>query len=278
MKTKRFSRKEKILFLDNFGSLLNAGIPIVRALQIIYFQSQNKKIHELSAYFKQSIESGQNIVSVAASLPTVFSAFDRAMFEMGDATGQIGQVLEIITQREEKQQELDRKVKQALAYPIFIVLVAIGMIVTIMTYVIPKIEKIYQDSHINLPPLTVAVISVSHFIRYNGIWILILGIMIITAFSLALRNRSFRYGVDRIILSIPIFGSILRTKILIVFTEFLATLLSSGILINRAMGIIRTGMDNTYYEKEVDGILEDIKIGKSLSSALGGEYIERKIR
>lgn len=103
-------------------------------------------------------------------------------------------------------------------------------------------------------------------------------ILCIAGFLFALRNPRFRYEFDRRILSFPIFGNILRKKILIVFTEFLATLLNAGILINRSLSIVRTGMDNKYYEREIDAILSDIKAGKTLSSALGGEYIERKIR
>lgn len=273
-----FSRKEKILFLDNFGSLINAGIPIVRALQIIYFQSEDKRIQEMSAYFKKSIESGQNIIQVCESLPKVFSPFDRAMFEMGEATGKMGQILTLITEREEKQQDLESKIKQALIYPSSILFVAIAMIVTIMVYVVPKIEKIYSDSHVNLPSLTQSVIAFSHFLRSEGIYIAIGLVICVIGFFSALRNPRFRYGFDRIILSVPLFGNILRKKILIVFTEFLATLLNSGILINRSLSIVRTGMSNRYYEKEIDEIIAEIKLGKSLSSALGGEYIERKIR
>lgn len=168
-----FSRKEKILFLDNFGSLINAGIPIVRALQIIYFQSENKRLQEMSAYFKKAIESGQNIIQVCEGLPKVFSSFDRAMFEMGEATGKMGQVLTLITEREEKQQDLERKIKQALIYPASILCVAIAMVVTIMTYVVPKIEKIYHDSHVNLPPLTQFIIGMSHFLIQYGIYLAI---------------------------------------------------------------------------------------------------------
>lgn len=274
----RLTRKEKILFLDNFGSLINAGIPIIRAIQIIYFQSQNKHVQDMAIYFKQTIESGKNIVDVSASLPKVFSPFDRAMFEMGDATGKLGQVLEILTEREEKQLELDRKIKQALIYPVSIVVVAMGMIVTIMTYVVPKIEKIYHESNVNLPGLTQAIIGISHFIVDYGIYMLICIVAIAGIFSLALRRRQFRYAFDRAIFRIPLFGSILRKKTLITFTQFLSTLLSSGILINKALLIVQSGMGNTYYERELDGIMAEIKAGKSLSSALGGEYIERRIR
>ena len=93
--------------------------------------------------------------------------------------------------------------------------------------------------------------------------------MSLALFFFALKNPRFRYAFDQEILSLPIFGGILRKKILIVFTEFLATLLNSGILINRSLSIVRTGMDNRYYETEIDAILSDIKVGKSLSAALG---------
>gem|GEM_PF-452998 len=274
----KLTRKEKILFLDNFGSLINAGIPIIRAIQIIYFQSQNKHIQDMAIYFKQTIESGKNIIDVSASLPKVFSPFDRAMFEMGDATGKLGQVLNVLTEREEKQLELDRKIKQALIYPVSIVVVAIGMIVTIMTYVVPKIEKIYHEANVNLPGLTQAIIGISHFILGYGIYMLIGIAALAGLFSLALRKPQFRYKFDRAIFRIPLFGDILRKKTLITFTQFLSTLLSSGILINRALLIVRSGMGNAYYERELDGIILEIKAGKSLSSALGGEYIERRIR
>lgn len=181
----------------------------------------------MSAYFKQAIESGQNIIQVCESLPKVFSPFDRAMFEMGEATGKIGQVLTLITEREEKQQDLERKIKQALIYPTSILLVAVVMVVTIMTYVVPKIEKIYHDSHVNLPPLTQSVIGMSHFLRQYGIFLAIGIGLFVGAFIFALKNPRFRYEFDKRILSLPIFGGILRKKILIVFTEFLATLLNA---------------------------------------------------
>ncbi len=227
MKNIRFTAREKILFLDNFGSLLGAGIPIIRALQIIYFQSENKRIQEMSAYFKTSIESGESIVQVATTLPKIFSGFDRAMFEMGDATGKIGQVVMLIMEREEKQQDLESKVKQALIYPISIVVVAIAMVATIMVYVVPKIEKIYRESHVNLPPLTTAIINISHFIKEKGIFLLLATVVFGVGWSMALKNPAILYWYDKKILSLPIFGNILRKKILIVWTEFLGTLLSS---------------------------------------------------
>lgn len=85
----RLSRKEKIFFLDAFGSLVNAGIPIIRSLQIIYFQSQNPRLQKIALFLKREIEAGGNIAKTASAIPEVFSSFDVAMFEMGEATGKI---------------------------------------------------------------------------------------------------------------------------------------------------------------------------------------------
>lgn len=85
----KLSRKEKIFFLDAFASLVNAGIPVVKALQTIYFQSRNNRLRGMSLFLKREIETGENMAKTAAKLPNVFSTFDIAMFEMGDATGQL---------------------------------------------------------------------------------------------------------------------------------------------------------------------------------------------
>jgi type II secretory pathway component PulF len=100
---------------------------------------------------------------------------------------------------------LNQKIKQALIYPVSVLCVAIGMIITIMTYVIPKIEKIYQDSHVNLPELTLFIIRMSHFLRDYGIYMFFGFIVFMMVFAWVLRIPRFRYVFDQKILSLPIF-------------------------------------------------------------------------
>ena len=165
----KLAKKDKIFFLDAFGSLVNAGIPIVRSLQIIYFQSQNDRLRSISLFLKREIEGGANIAKTLAKFPKIFTTFDVAMIEMGEATGKIGVVIELITEREEKSLELSRKVRQALIYPVAIAVIAMTMIGIIMTYVVPKVEGIYREANANLPAMTAAVIGTSRFIRTFGI-------------------------------------------------------------------------------------------------------------
>ena len=132
--------KGKIFFLDSLASLVSAGIPIVRALQILYFQSENKKLRAVAKFLKAELERGLTITLAAGKMHGIFSSFDRSLIEMGESTGKIGGSFETIVEREEKNLELVRKVKQAMIYPIAIVFVAITMVSVIMVYVIPKIE------------------------------------------------------------------------------------------------------------------------------------------
>lgn len=274
----RLSRKEKIFFLDAFGSLVNAGIPIIRSLQIIYFQSQNPRLQKISLFLKKKLESGGNIAKTAGEIPEVFSAFDVAMFEMGEATGKIGEAIEIVTEREEKGLELSRKVRQALIYPAAIAAIATAMIAIIMTYVVPKIEGIYREANANLPLITTVVIAMSRFLRDYGAAVVLASVAAGAGFLLALKDPRFRMRFDEAVLRLPVFGGIMRKKILVSYCEFLSSLLLSGIVINRALAIVRNGLGNRYYESMLDAMLEDVKTGRPLSSSMGGEYTERKIR
>lgn len=157
---------------------------------------------------------------------------------------------------------------QALIYPISIIIVTILMITTIMIYVIPKIEAMYKESNVNLPELTLIIISISHFFTNYIIFICLWSIIFIYTIFLFLKIKIIKLFFDKQILNLPIFWNLIRKKILINFSEFLATLLVSWIMINKALMIIKKWTSNLYYAEEYENILSDIKNGKTLSDAM----------
>jgi type IV pilus assembly protein PilC len=157
-----------------------------------------------------------------------------------------------------------------------IVFVAIAMITVIMTFVIPKIEGMYKEANVNLPGITQGLIDTSHFIKDNLFLILVVFGGAVIGGMFALKNRAVRKWFDGKILHTFIFGNILRKQVLITFCEFLSTLLSAGILINKALLIVRNGIGNLSYEDEILTVIEEIKSGKTLSSTMGSDLIERK--
>ncbi len=273
----KLTRKQKIFFLDTIGSLVGAGIPIVKSLQLIYFQSKDKNVKELCLFAKTQIERGRNLATVSRDIPLVFSNFDVAMFEMGDATGKIGQIFTTLMEKEEKMLEIERKVMGALVYPMAVVSVAVLMVVGLLIFVIPRIELIYREAHTSLPPLTQGVIWFSHFIQSYGILILIAGIIAGIGLKFLAKKRWIRLFLDTAILQIPILGKLIRYRILVIFTDFLSLLLSSGITIHRALEIVREGMPNLSYQLHIDAIIAEIRLGKHLSGAIGGEYLDRRL-
>ena len=272
----RLNQKDKLFFVENLGTLLNSGVPIIKALQIILFQAKNTNLKKLSEFLIISIESGESFFQISAKLPKIFNVFDVAILEMWDATGQIGKSFEIIVEKEERESELTKKIKQALIYPIAIILVAVIMIIIIMTYVIPKIEWIYKEANVNLPQLTQILIWISHFLCDNlFLIILVIGVFFIGCL-VALKDRRVRKWFDTHILDIFIFGNIIQKRILITFCEFLSTLLSAGVLINKSLLIVKNGIGNIYYEDEITLIIEEIKSGKTLSTSLGSDILEKQ--
>ncbi len=269
MKNIKLSKKQKLLFIENIWSLLGSWIPIIQALDILLLQSQNKNINNLCIYTKNQINNWESLFQIFSKLKKVFNVFDITMLEIWEQTWQVWKSFDLITQKEEKEMDLKNKIKQVLIYPISIIIVTILMLVVIMIYVLPKIELIYRESNINLPYITQKIIDISHF--FINYWIFVLISFFLIIFLLMFiykKNSSFSYFFDKNIFKIPIFWHILKTKVLINFTDFLSTLLSSWIIINKAISITQNWINNYYYKKEIYNILEEIKNWNPFSSAI----------
>lgn len=274
----KINQKQKILFLDNLASLLNSWIPVIQAFDIISFQTKNKKILSIIETIRNAISKWETFFSISMKLSWVFNVFDIAMIETWEATGQIGKAFEVIVSKEEKEFDLKRKVKQALMYPIIILLITFAMLTVIMTFVIPKIEWIYKESNVNLPPLTTAVIGISHFFVNNLLLIIIwIFLVIIVCWILYKKVPLIRLNYDKNILKLPIFWEIIKKKTLINFSDFLSTLLGSWIMINKALQIIKNAMDNSFYSLVVENISNEVKVWKPLSYAMWVNILDKKI-
>ncbi|EKE26605.1 MAG: hypothetical protein ACD_4C00233G0006 [uncultured bacterium (gcode 4)] len=267
------NQKQKILFFENLWNLITSWIPVIQALDIIIFQTKAMKLKKIWNKIKEDIELWESLFKVSLKNKKIFNIFDMAMLEIWDATWQIWRSLELISEKEEKEMNLKRKVLQVMIYPISIIIVTLMMITSIMIYVIPKIELMYKESNVNLPELTTIVISVSHFFVNNILSVLIWIFLTVYLLYLLLKNKNVKYFADKNILSIPLFGEIIKKKILVNFTDFLSTLLASGVIINKALLIIKSGTANSYYSKELTKIIDDIKNWMPLSDSMWWNYI-----
>lgn len=267
-KNLKLKNKEKINFLEQLSNLLNSGIPITNAFSIISFQTKNKELKTLLNDLSAKINSWNSLKDSCLLYKNIFSSFDIAIIEMWEVTWKLGNSIEIIKDKEEKNAELKWKIIWALTYPSVVIWLSIAMIITFMLFVIPKIEKMYTDANVNLPGLTQNVINISNFLQKNYIFILITLLFIIILLSYAKKNEKTRYYFDKYILEIPLFWWLLRKKILSLYSINLWTLLWSWIIINKALEITKKSLENSYYEKEIDIISEKISNWTPLSEAM----------
>lgn len=270
-------QKQKIIFLDNLWSLIESWIPVIQALDVMEAQAKNPKIKKLVDTIRYSVSEWEWFFKMAKKIPKLFNYFDLAMIETWEATWKIWRAFETIVQKEEKEYDLKKKVTQALIYPFAIIIITVMMITIIMTYVIPKIEKVYKDSNVNLPALTTAIINISHFILNYWIIIAIFIAAMISLYFYTYHNvDKFRIFIDKNLINIPIFWEIMRKRIIINFSDFLALLLESWIMINKALLIIKWAMDNSYYSLLIDQIWKDVKNWMLLSEWMWADLIAWK--
>nr|MDD3720342.1 type II secretion system F family protein [Candidatus Gracilibacteria bacterium] len=265
--------KEKINFLDQFGTLLNSGIPITSSLKIISFQTKNKGLKSIIETILGDINKGTSLKDSFSRFPYIFKIFDLSIIEMGELTGKVGEAIDVIKLKEEKTKEIKSKIIGAFVYPSIIITLALGMITIFIIYVIPKITDMYKDARVNLPILTQSVINISDFLQKNIIYICLLIILFIIGLYYFKTNDKTKIYFDKFTLKLPIAGNLIKKKILSLFTSSLGTLLKNGVIINKSLEVSAGVVNNDYYKKEILKMVDGISAGEDFSKLLGIEDI-----
>jgi len=264
----KISSKEKIIFLEQLSNLLNSWIPIINSFKIMSYQTKDKKIKNIIEIFLKNINKWLSIEEIAKLFPKIFNQFDISIIKMWEVTWKLWESIDLIKEKEEKTKELKWKIIWALIYPIVIVILSISMIVVFMVYVIPKVQKMYKDSKVNLPSLTQHVIDTSKFLQNNISYILLTIFIFIILLILFKTNKKTKIYWDKFMINIPIFWSLIRKKILALFAWNLWILLDRWVIINQALEISSKTLENDYYQKEINNIISWISSWKELSSMM----------
>lgn len=265
---------EKINLLEQIYNLLNSWIPITNTLIIIRKQIKNKNVLTLIDYTLKHVNKWAKIQTIFAEFPNVFTQFDISIIEMWEMTGKLWDSIDIIREKEEKNHDINSKIKWALTYPIIIIGLAFLMILVFMLYVIPQISDMYKDAKVNLPWLTQWVIDTSKFLQENIVALVIWFFVFIFLLKVFKTHKKTKIYFDRFVLTIPLFWPLIKRKILAIFTRTLWTLLSSWVLINKSMDIAKTTLENDYYEREMDKIISWVTKGTPLSELMWIENLE----
>ena len=270
------SSKQLTLFTRQLSTLTDAGLPLLRSLQILEAQMKPGKLKKVLANVCDEVEGGAALSEAMAQHPGVF---DRLYTKMV-AAGEVGGVLDIILQRlaefMEKAQRLRRRIRGALVYPVVVVVVAITILTFIMLFIIPKFEDIFKDFGVALPPLTMWLINTSRWMagtqpgqQYAGWMIVVPSPILAWLFWKLIRKAGPGKALtDRMILMAPVFGTLVRKTTIARFTRTLGTLISAGVPILEAILITRDTCGNYVFERALTRVHDSIREGESFATPL----------
>jgi general secretion pathway protein F len=264
----RVSGKEVTLMTRQLASLVKANIPLVEALNALVEQTENEKLKVVMAQVRQDVNEGASLAKATGAHPRIFDNIFINMIEAGESSGTLGLVLVRLADLKEAQMRLRSKVVSGMTYPALMLTVAVGLMLAIFTFVIPKMAKIFESLQKPMPPLTVALIHISDaIVTYWYAWIALL-FFAITIFRRYIKSTAGAPKWDAFKLKVPVFGSLIRLIAITRFANTMATLLKSGVPILTAMNIAKNLVGNIGIAKAVADARENITEGQSIADPL----------
>lgn len=268
---KRSSVRFEIItgFTRQLSILLSTGIPYDKAFDILIEETELATFQQILDQVKARIIEGSSLAAALDDHPDQFSKMYVAMIRAGEAGGTLDQVLNRLAEARERTSEIKSKIQKALIYPLIMTVLGLGIVIFMVTFIIPKIVPIFDQFNVQLPLPTRIVLVVSNTITEHGLLILVA-----TGFILILLQRFFKlprgeYARDWLLLKIPVMGKISKKIVVFRFTQTLGTLLQSGVELKQSLEIVRQVIGNRIYEKQFNDIIPNItKRGMDLSQAL----------
>jgi len=250
------------------ATLLNAGIPLVAALDALMEQTTTPPLKKIVAQIKESVNEGNSLTASLSRHPKLFSNIYINMVRAGEESGSLDVVLERLADFGEHQQALKGRFQAALVYPIFMAIVGAGVLFFLLSFVVPNLTRIFTEMKQVLPLPTTILIWFSDFMRSYWWVIVAIIVAIIVAVKEAIKKPKGRYFWDILKLRLPVIGQINRKIALSRFGRTLGSLLQSSVPLITSLQIVRNIVNNVLIGDVIDEAMEDIQAGKSLNLAL----------
>lgn len=268
-----FRKKVKMVdlaqFCRQFSIMLEAGISIAGALDVLRSQTMNPTLRECLNDIYTEIQKGASLSSVMRNYPDIFPGILLSMTEAGEASGQLDRVYVRLADHFEKEYKQRQKVKGAMTYPIIILVIALFVVVVMVVQVIPTFGKALAGMNVELPKLTQVMLNISDFVVTYW-YILLLGIIgIIVGFKVLADTKRGKTILDSIVLKIPLVADVMKTMMTARLSRGLSTMLSSGVLILESLEITQRILGNSVLMEKMNTAIDQLKQGRALSQTIG---------
>jgi len=260
--------QEKTNFIQQLKTMLSSGVSLVKSLEIALKQINNDTFRNTIETVINDIKQGNSFSDALKKHPKIFDKISIAMVEAGEKGGILDKMLEELEKSMKKDVEIRDNIKKATSYPKIVGSIMVISMYVVITKVIPTFTGILTNSGTEIPALTRYLLALGDFLDASGIYFLISLIGIFTLAKFIGKTESGKLFFDKIALKNPIFKKITIAAINLRFTKILGTLLSFGVPLKDALGVVKNVADNTIYINAIDKIIEDIESGKPITSSV----------
>ena len=269
---KRVKTKSLAVFTKQLSILIAAGLPLVKALKTLYDQLEVGALKDIINSVTSEVESGTNFSESLSRFPKVFPEFYINMIKAGELGGMLEGILKRLSEFLEKNQKLKERIKSALMYPAFVLLVAVLILVMLMIFVIPTFTNMFSELGGALPLPTKVLIATSEIVRKTWYLIPLVPAIMVMLYKWFVRSRDRRLIIDKISLHVPIIGSLIQQISVTRFSRTLGTLLSSGVPILDALETVRDTIGNEFIARAVLAVRDGIKEGETIAAPMEASH------
>jgi type IV pilus assembly protein PilC len=265
---KKVTLKDLAVFSRQFATMINAGLSLLRALNILTEQTENKELTRVLAEVRNDIETGNSLSSGMAKHPDVFPPLMVNMCRAGEVGGFLDAVMLQIAANYEAETRLRGKVKSAMTYPVVVFVIAILAVIGMLLFIVPVFVGLFETLGGTLPLPTLILVKLSQGLKVGIIPLIVLIFVGMTLWKKYKRTDQVRNFVDPLKLKLPVFGELFRKIALTRFARNLGTMMQSGVPILQSLDIVAETTGNVVLERATRAVQESVRTGESLAKPL----------
>ncbi len=264
----RIKLEELAIFTQQLSSMLGAGLPLVSAMEALQEQTSNLIFQVIIRSVRLDVASGTPFSEACAKYPNAFPKLFVSMVQAGEASGNLGDILEKTAKYFDESVKLSKKVKSAMTYPVTVILFAIVLVNVLLIFVIPVFAEMFTSFGSKLPAPTQFLIDLSDFLKKFIVFIILGVVILFKVLGKFFKTPKGREVKDFILIRIPIFGELVRKVSISRFCRTFSILMKSGVPILQSLEIVSTGANNTYVERACSDISRTVSQGGQISEVL----------
>jgi type IV pilus assembly protein PilC len=266
--TGRVKLKDLAVFSRQFATMINSGLPLLRALTILGEQTGNRRLGEVVTLVRAEVEKGTSLSAAMAKHPKVFNRLYVSMVRAGEIGGFLDQVLVQVAETFEKEVTLRGKIRSAMTYPVVVFAMVIAIVAAMLIFIVPTFESLYESLGGTLPLPTRMLMNASNILR-RFFLLVVLGVIVLAVlFRRWKASQKGRYQWDKFKLKVKVFGPLFHKTALSRFSRTLATLIRSGVPILQALEIVGETVNNQVISRAVRDVQDSVREGESLATPL----------